>query len=253
MPIHDWTRVDAGIFHDFHQEWIPRIKGALNSGLLPPDYYAMIEQVAGGPIPDVLTLESVRVEAEGIGEANRDTVDGRGDGGVALATAPPKVRFTAEAEIERYARKRSRLSVRHVSGDRVVAMVEVVSPGNKSTAHALRSFVEKSLELLEAGIHLLVVDLFPASPRDPQGIHGAIWSEIQDDGFRLPADQRLTLAAYSAGERKRAFVEPVAVGGTLPPMPLFFQPERYVPVPLEETYRAAFDAVPKRWKAVLES
>jgi hypothetical protein len=25
MPIHDWTRVDAGIFHDFHQSWVPEI------------------------------------------------------------------------------------------------------------------------------------------------------------------------------------------------------------------------------------
>ncbi len=221
MPIHDWTRVDAGVFHDFHQEWIPRIKGALNAGLLPPDYYAMIEQIAG-------------------------------DGGVALATAPPKVRFTAEAESERYARKRSRLSVRHVSGDRVVAMLEVVSPGNKASAHALRSFVEKTWQLLDAGIPLLIVDLFPPGPRDPQGIHGAIWSEIEDGGFQLPPDERLTLVAYSAGELKRAFIEPAAVGGKLPPMPLFFQPERYVPVPLEETYCAAFAAVPKRWQTVLE-
>jgi hypothetical protein len=58
--------------------------------------------------------------------------------------------------------------------------------------------------------------------------------------------------AYSAGELKRAFIEPVAVGGSLPDMPLFFEAERYVPVPLEETYSAAFHAVPKRWQAVLE-
>jgi hypothetical protein len=30
MPIHDWTRVDAGIFHHFHQSWIPEISRALN-------------------------------------------------------------------------------------------------------------------------------------------------------------------------------------------------------------------------------
>jgi hypothetical protein len=40
MPIHDWTRVEAGIFHDFHGLWIQVIKLALNDGLLPPDYYA---------------------------------------------------------------------------------------------------------------------------------------------------------------------------------------------------------------------
>ncbi|NUQ64595.1 MAG: hypothetical protein HUU20_19180 [Pirellulales bacterium] len=52
---------------------------------------------------------------------------------------------------------------------------------------------------------------------------------------------------------KRAFIEPVAVGGRLPDMPLFLDPERYVPVPLEDTYTAAFAAVPKRWQSVLES
>jgi hypothetical protein len=252
MPIHDWTRVDAGIFHDFHQEWIPRIKGALNAGLLPPDYYALIEQVTGGPIPDVLTLQSVPAEPDPGGDENRNPESGLGGGGVALATAPPKVRFTAEALSERYARKRSRLTVRHASGDRAVAMVEIVSPGNKASRHALRSFVDESVELLDAGIHLLIVDLFPPNSRNPQGIHAAIWSEIENDDFQLPPDQRLTLAAYSAGELKRAFIEPVAVGGTFPHMPLFLEPERYVPVPLEETYVAAFDAVPKRWQAVLE-
>ncbi|MGE0759273.1 MAG: DUF4058 family protein [Pirellulaceae bacterium] len=169
-----------------------------------------------------------------------------------MATAPPQVRFTAQAETELYARKRSRLSVRHASGDRVVAMLEIVSPGNKANRHALRPLVVKSLELLAAGIHLLIVDLFPPTPRDPKGIHGAIWSEIEDDGFQLPPDQRLTLVAYSAGELKRAFIEPVAVGGRLPDMPLFLDPERYVPVPLEQTYTAAFHAVPKRCQDVLE-
>jgi hypothetical protein len=28
MPIHDWTRVDAGIFHDFHLAWIAEIREA---------------------------------------------------------------------------------------------------------------------------------------------------------------------------------------------------------------------------------
>jgi hypothetical protein len=47
MPVHDWTRVDAGIFHAFHHDWITEIGGALNGGLLPAGYYALPEQVAG--------------------------------------------------------------------------------------------------------------------------------------------------------------------------------------------------------------
>jgi hypothetical protein len=246
MPIHDWTRVDDGIFHHFHHEWISTIARALNAGLLPAEYYALNEQIAGGLGPDVLTLGHAPGWPR---SAEEPSAAGYAVGvGVALATTPPKVRFTATAESEHYARRRRRIAIRHVSGDRVVAVIEIVSPGNKTTGHALRAFVEKAVELLDAGIHLLVADLHPPGSRDPQGIHGAIWSEIDGDDFQLPPDQPLTLVSYSAGEVKRAFIEPAAVGQALPDMPLFVEPSRYVLVPLETTYQAAFEAVPKRWQ-----
>ena len=31
MPIHDWSRVDAGTFHDFHQAWTIEIRNGLNA------------------------------------------------------------------------------------------------------------------------------------------------------------------------------------------------------------------------------
>ena len=52
MPIHDWARVDAGVFHSFHISWIAELTKVLNSGLLPPEYYALGEQVAGGMATD---------------------------------------------------------------------------------------------------------------------------------------------------------------------------------------------------------
>ena len=64
MPIHDWTRVDAGIFHDFHHEWISTIRRALNDGLLPSEYYALAEQQAAGFGPDVLTLQIARPDKD---------------------------------------------------------------------------------------------------------------------------------------------------------------------------------------------
>jgi hypothetical protein len=252
MPIHDWTRVNAGIFHHFHHEWISTISRALNAGSLPPDYYALAEQIAGGLGPDVLTLESARPQPVGSSGNGPATADPPGRGGLALATSPPKVRFTATAEPDRYARKRSRIAIRHSSGDQVVAIIEIVSPGNKSSRHALRSFVEKALEMLDAGIHLLIIDLFPPGPRDPQGIHGAIWSEYTGDEFPSPPARPLTLVAYSAGDLKQAFIEPTAVGESFPEMPLFLEPRLYVPVPLEATYQAAFDAVPRRWQGELQ-
>jgi hypothetical protein len=69
----------------------------------------------------------------------------------------------------------------------------------------------------------------------------------------LPTGRPLTLVAYSAGDLKQAFIEPTAVGQALLEMPLFLEPSRYVPVPLEATYQAAFGDVPRRWQAVLAS
>src|SRR5207248_239516 len=121
---------------------------------------------------------------------------GQSRGGTAVAVAPPKVRFTASAEVDQYALKRRTVVVRHSSEDRVVALMEILSPGNKNSRHALRGFVGKAVNALIRGLHLLLVDLHPPGPRDPQGIHAALWAEISDEPFTLPADKRLTLAAY---------------------------------------------------------
>src|SRR5437868_2765272 len=57
MPVHDWSRVDANLFHDFHQTWTINLRNALNGGLLPKGYSALVEQHAGGVVPDVLALQ----------------------------------------------------------------------------------------------------------------------------------------------------------------------------------------------------
>ncbi len=147
MPIHDWTRVDAGIFHHFHQTWISALARALNAGILPPDCYALAEQIAAGLLPDVLTLETIRSSPVSPAGDEASTSEGDG-GGIALATAPPKVRFTLTSEPERYARKQSRIAIRHKSGDRVVAVLEILSPGNKGSRYAMRLFLEKSPGIL---------------------------------------------------------------------------------------------------------
>lgn len=59
MPVHDWTRVHAGIFHDFHCTWTTHIKEALNEGLLPNGYYALTEQSVPVVRPDVIALATV--------------------------------------------------------------------------------------------------------------------------------------------------------------------------------------------------
>jgi hypothetical protein len=156
-------------------------------------------------------------------------------------------------EVDPYVAKANRVAIRHPLGH-VVAVVEIASPGNKASRTALHSFVEKAVDFLKQGIHLLVIDLSPPTPRDPHGIHKAIWDEIDEQPFELPPDKPLTLAAYSAGPIKEAYVEPVAIGDVLPDMPLYLEPDRYVPVPLEWTYQTTWAVCPAELKeAVLGS
>jgi hypothetical protein len=57
MPIHDWTRVRANRFHHFHQTWTANLAAALNSGRLPPGFFALAERITCGPEADVVALE----------------------------------------------------------------------------------------------------------------------------------------------------------------------------------------------------
>jgi hypothetical protein len=243
MPMHDWTAVGAGIFHAFHHEWISELCRTLNRELLPSEYYALPEQVAAGFGPDVLALQT-----------GPDSPDDSPAGGTATKLqSRPQTRFTAETEVEFYRRKKSSVAVRHVSGDRIAAILEIVSPGNKSSRYAFRSFVDKACELLERRIHLLIIDPFPPGPRDPEGLHAAIWAEVEGVTFTPDPDRSLAALAYECDDLTRAYVETFAAGQPLPKMPLFLEPDGCVMVPLESTYRAAFDALPKRWQTVLSS
>ena len=242
MPVHDWSRVAAGIFHDFHHAWIEEIKRALNAGLLPSDYYALAEQRTAGYGPDVLALQ---VDSD-------DSFDGPSHRNGGLVVAKPQVAVIAETDMAFYRRKQNVVAVRHVSDDRVVALVEVVSPGNKSSRAALRSFVEKTAQLLDQRIHLLILDLHRPGNFDRQGIHGAIWEEVAE-AWVAPLDRPMTLVGYESALTVRAFVQPLAIGDVLIDMPLYLEPGGYVLVPLESTYARAFDALPKRWRSVVEA
>ena len=162
MPIHDWTRVDAGLFHDFHQDWTIELRRSLNSGRLPPGFTALTDQQINGPIPDVLTLNRSPKNP-----AKRET-----GGGLAIAIAPPKARFVDQAEEDTYARRANSIRIQHRHGQ-VVAVIEIVSPGNKSSRHAIDELLDKVWSLIDQGIHMLLVDVFPPTRRDPQGIHGS--------------------------------------------------------------------------------
>ena len=239
MPLHDWTRVPSGLFHDFHQSWSIRIKDALNSGRLPKGIAALVEQRAGPLESDVLAIES------------RGKRPFQAEGGLAVADRP-KTQYVRRTTKELYAGKANRIVVKHHLG-RILAVIEIVSPGNKDSRAALRDFVEKTAEYLRSGIHVLVVDLFPPSPRDPFGIHKAIWDDFKEEPFVLPEGKDRILASYETGDEWAAYIEPVGIGESLPEMPLFLASSLHVRVPLEPTYQATWDASPEELRIAVET
>ncbi|HET6879539.1 MAG TPA: DUF4058 family protein, partial [Pirellulales bacterium] len=165
MPIHDWTRVPAGLFHHFHQDWTIEIARELNRGRLPSGVAALVEQRLGPREGDVLAIETPALPPTEKG---------------GVATVPPPVaRIVRRTTTGFYSERANRVVVKHHLGQ-IIAVIEVVSPGNKDCRASLREFVQKTVDFLRSGIHVLVVDLFPPTPRDPFGIHKAIWDELVD-------------------------------------------------------------------------
>jgi hypothetical protein len=241
MPIHDWTKVPAGLFHHFHQEWTIEIGRALNRGRLPKGLNAFVEQRTGPYEADVLAIEG------------RDRL--RSDHGFETGVVTmerPVTRIVRRTDATDYARRANRIVVRHHLG-RIIAEIEVVSPGNKDSRAALRDFVEKTVQLMQKGVHILIVDLFPPTSRDPLGLHKVIWDEFIEEDFAFPPGKDRILASYQTGGERVAYVEPVAVGENLPDMPLFLTSEIHVKVPLEPAYQMAWEASPSALREAVEN
>ncbi len=229
MPMHDWTRVDAGTFHHFQLTWACRITDALSRGAMPKGMMALLEPVCGLPIP------------HHVPRRNRSDLP------------QPTARVVQTLGPSLYARRKDRIVVRHRLGP-VVAIIDLVSPGDKGGHNALRSFVERACDALNQGIHLVVVDLFPPTPRDPQGLHKAIWDQFEDVPFASLPGKPLTVASYVGGDSPTAYVETVGVGDELPSIPLFLtDDEDYVLCPLEATYLEAWAAFPAVLKELVET
>jgi hypothetical protein len=201
---------------------------------------ALVEQVTGRPVPGFVALETREPK-------------GAPEGRIAVAPAPPTARVIARMERINYAQRANRVVIRH-GRVKVVAIVEIVSPGNKSSRAALGAFVEKAADIINQGVNLLVVDLFPPTPRDPQGIHGAISEELGGEPFEAPPGKPMTVTSYLAGDIPTAYVESLGVGDPLPSLPIFLSDSetQYIPAPLETTYEETWAAVPAMLEEILE-
>jgi hypothetical protein len=236
MPLldHFVNRAEAEIlWPSIHGAWANAIMAQLNR-TLPRRYRAQTQVRLGRQVEaDVVEID--------VSPASRADVPNGPAGGVAVKPwAPPAARLTLPAVFpDDIIVPVVDLEIR---GFHPVAVVELVSPGNKDRPETRRAFAAKSAAYLQRGIGLLTVDAVTAR-------HFNLHNELMDL-LRYPATSRMTddVWIYSVSYRPvhrderneiEVWQESLAIGRVLPTMPLALQGAMTVPVDLEAAYSDA--------------
>jgi len=226
MPLHTWPNARVA-WKSFHQLWIAKITEHLNQ-ILPAGFQARPEELIIGIAPDVLVMEE-----EPLAPPDPATLTALGEATfTAILTLPADYPFVGV-----YSQR---------DANRLVAAIEVISPGNKDRLSAAQNFVNKAILLLQDGVHLMVIDVI----RDPAyAMRQALLREL---GLKAQQEQTpLWAASYCALPEDdphphitvREWAEELRPGGTLPALPLFLQYDQWwVMVDLEATYQATLRA-----------
>jgi hypothetical protein len=220
-------------WESFHSFWAVAIATQLNA-MLPPRYLAAVQTHLGSQVEaDVAEFELPPPEPE-------QTQPNGAAGGVAVQTwAPPVTTLVAPAvfpdvfEVQILDRD---------EGARLVAVVELVSPGNKDRPESRRAFAVKCGAYLQRGIGLITVDTVT---NRQSNLHNELAGLLNwGQPLRMPEAATLYAVAYRPARRQEKneidiWPVPLAVGGTLPLLPLALKGARAVPLDLEAAYTEA--------------
>jgi hypothetical protein len=215
-------------WENLHSAWANALRDYLNDGVLPPRYVAEVQISVGSQVEvDVATLEETSAPAAG-------------NGNVAV-WAPPRPPHTAALDFTHP----DLFEVQVLSdeeGPRLVAAVELVSPGNKDRPGKRHAFAVKCASYLQQGISVVIVDVVTLRGGN---LHAQLLDILQvvKDRSRLGKAELYAATYRTVPRRKRMaleyWTEPLALGAELPTMPLWIQPELCLPLELEHPYRRA--------------
>ncbi|HZW33716.1 MAG TPA: DUF4058 family protein [Isosphaeraceae bacterium] len=239
MPLRDHFQPPLSLhrpWESFHTRWAVSIADQLNERL-PRRFFAEVQVHLGSKVEgDVVEFDSLD---ESLDES--EVAPGEdGGGGVAVAVwAPAVATLTMPAVFP----DSMEVHVRDELFDaRVVAVVELVSPGNKDRPENRLAFAAKSAAYLQRGIGLVTVDIVTDR-------HFNLHNELVpllglNSTYAMDEETTLYAIAYRPirrGEANLIEAWPVAllVGGLLPLLPLSLKRFRPVPLDLEAAYEDA--------------
>lgn len=213
----------------FHATWAAKIAMSLNQGVLPPNYVAEPLVDWAGPIEiDVATQETAARE-EG--------------GGTALATyAPPSA--TRSIAVDWAREEVVEIQVhRDEGGLRLIAAIELVSPGNKDRPANRQAFVDKCRGYLKAGVSVVIVDVVTSRGGN---LSAELMRSLGDDS--ADGDRNIYLASsrfVGAGESGsvECWESSLEVGEPIPVVPMWLAVDLAAPLELEESYEATCEGL----------
>jgi len=232
MPLLDHFNPPLNRTHpwrSFHGAWAAAMARLLNQGVLPPGYYAIPLVDRDGPIEiDVAALREGGALAPG--------------GGAGPQTwAPPAPGLTVAVELP--AADAVEVHILADEGDpRLAAAVELVSPRNKDRPQARRTFAIKCVGYLQQGSSVVVVDTVTTQRADLSTDILALLGVDAGPGVTTSSLSAVSYRAVGQDEETQQLLvwpEPLALGASLPTIPLWLASDFSVPLDLEVSYRAA--------------
>jgi hypothetical protein len=220
-------------WESFHSSWATRIADTLTERWLPANYIAEEHAHLGPSVEiDVATFER---EAPAEAEPNV--------GGVALANlkvwTPPAPDAVVPSVFP------DTFEVRILStetGPKLVAAIELISPGNKDRSAERRAFAVKCASYLFQGIGLIIVDIVTSRRAN---LHKEILHVMEAaDAEQLAAEVFLYAVAYQplrhdSQDQINVWCRPLALNQLLPTLPLSLRADLVIPLDLEATYAEA--------------
>lgn len=235
MPLldHFHPPLDRRSWESFHG-WLGfQLAGQLNMRPLPKGF------IAEGNIHIGITIAA---DVAAFERDNEVRTGNGGDGAVATAVmAPPQPLLVVEVDFSTL----ETFEIRVYDQDRartLVAVVELVSPGNKDRPESRRAFLDKCAAYLRAGVSLVIVDIVTSRRHNfhaalmelfsaDESARQAITSHLYAVAYRVRVlDQRTQLEAWPAA---------LALGAPLPTLPLWLTQTSSVPLELEAAYQTA--------------
>ncbi len=220
-------------WESFHSSWATKLADALTERWLPPNYIAE-EHAHLGPSVEIDVAPFER-EASATEEA----------GGGTVATVGPKEWAPPAADGLLPAVFPDTFEVRVLAtdtGPKLVAAIELISPGNKERPAERRAFATKCASYLSQGISVIIVDIVTNRRAN---LHNEILQVMEvADSLPFPPEASLYAVAYrplrrGKGDEIDVWRSPLALGQALPTLPLGLRADLVIPVDFEAAYAEA--------------